>query len=330
MSISPPVRHKHKPHHSNHIVTDSDRSGLVSPKAADVLDSLEPVASAMHSNEVATADVEPVWGPWLPEKLTWANTDWVVAAWMVGMHAGALAAPFYFNWQSVAVCFVMHWFTASIGICLGYHRFLSHKSFKVVYPVKFVTMLAGALSGEGSPLVWSATHRLHHHRSDLAGDPHSPLITAMWSHLSWMFIRRTPAQMQALFQKYTPDLVQDPMLQFFEKTYFLWLVASGIALYMVGGLPMLLWGLCMRMVLVYHGTWFVNSATHIWGYRNYDVRDESRNLWWVAIWAYGEGWHNNHHAQPTSARHGLRWYQFDMNWLTIRVFKKLGWVTQVK
>ena len=222
------------------------------------------------------------------------------------------------------MCFVMHWFTASIGICLGYHRFLSHKSFKVVYPVKFMAMLAGALSGEGSPLVWSATHRLHHHRSDQPGDPHSPLITAIWSHFSWMLIRRTPAQQQALFQKYTPDLIQDPMLQFFEKTYFLWLVASGIALYVVGGMPMLLWGLCMRMVLVYHGTWFVNSATHIWGYRNYDVRDESRNLWWVAIWAYGEGWHNNHHAHPHVAPAGHQWWELDPTWWAIKTLRLFG------
>lgn len=189
--------------------------------------------------ETGSVKTEPVWGPWLPDKLRWNNIDWVVFGWMVIMHAGALAAPFFFNWQSLAVAFVLHWFTASIGICLGYHRFLSHKSLKLVAPARFVTLLAGSLSGEGSPLVWAATHRLHHQRSDLEGDPHSPLVTAIWSHLTWMFVRRTPAAQQAAFKKYTPDLMNDPMLQFFEKTYFLWLVASGIALYAVGGLPML-------------------------------------------------------------------------------------------
>ncbi len=323
MSISPPARHKHKSHHVTHV--DAPREELASEEALDVVGSMVPVSATLLAPEsVSAAEEEPIWGPWLPDKLVWANTDWVVVAWMIGMHAGALAAPFYFNWQSVAMCFVMHWFTASIGICLGYHRFLSHKSFKVVYPVKFMAMLAGALSGEGSPLVWSATHRLHHHRSDQPGDPHSPLITAIWSHFSWMLIRRTPAQQQALFQKYTPDLIQDPMLQYFEKTYFLWLVASGIALYVVGGMPMLLWGLCMRMVLVYHGTWFVNSATHIWGYRNYDVRDESRNLWWVAIWAYGEGWHNNHHAHPHVAPAGHQWWELDPTWWAIKTLRLFG------
>jgi fatty-acid desaturase len=270
-----------------------------------------------------------VWEPWLPDRLRWNNIDWVVLAWMVGMHVGALAAPFYVNWQSVATCFVLHWFTASIGICLGYHRFLSHKSFKLVSPARFVTLVAGALSGEGSPIAWTATHRLHHQRSDQAGDPHSPLVSAIWSHLTWLFIRRSEAERQALFKKYTPDLIEDPLLQFFEKTYFLWLVASGVVLWAIGGMPMLVWGLCVRMVLVYHGTWFVNSATHLWGYRNYDVRDESRNLWWVAIWAYGEGWHNNHHAHPHVAPAGHRWWELDPTWWAIKTLRFLGMAYEV-
>ena len=277
-----------------------------------------PIASASNTAP------EPVWGPWLPDRLRLNNVDWIVLGWMVAMHAGAVAALFYFSWAGLATAFVLHWFTASIGICLGYHRFLSHKSFKLVSPVRFLTLVAGSLSGEGSPLVWAATHRMHHHRSDQEGDPHSPLINAIWSHLTWLFIRRTPAQQQALFKKYTPDLMNDPMLQFFEKTYFLWLVASGVALYAIGGTSMLLWGLCMRMVMVYHGTWFVNSATHIWGYRNYDVRDESRNLWWVAIWAYGEGWHNNHHAHPSVAPAGHQWWELDPTWWSIKTLRFLG------
>lgn len=307
---------------------------IVSPKRP-THDKHRPVrhlSEAITNPAVAATQTESasqIWEPWLPERLRWNNTDWVVVAWMVGMHVGALAAPFYFNWESLATCFVLHWFTASIGICLGYHRFLSHKSFKLVAPVRIFTLLAGALSGEGSPLVWSATHRLHHHRSDQEGDPHSPLISAIWSHLSWLFIRRTEAERQALFKKYAPDLVTDPVLQFFEKTYFLWLVASGVVLWAIGGMPMLLWGLCVRMVFVYHGTWFVNSATHLWGYRNYDVRDESRNLWWVAIWAYGEGWHNNHHAHPHVAPAGHKWWELDPTWWAIKTLRLFGLAYEV-
>ena len=292
---------------------------------------LAAIRNADSSVAKASSDKPaPVWAPWLPDRLRWDNVDWVVVGWMSAMHIGALAAPFFFTWQALATCFVLHWFTASIGICLGYHRFLSHKSFKLQSPARLMAIFAGVLSGEGSPIVWAATHRLHHQRSDQEGDPHSPLITAVWSHLSWLFIRRTEEERQALFRKYTPDLIVDPMLQFFEKTYFMWLVASGVALYTigavsgVGGLSMLLWGLCMRMVLVYHGTWFVNSATHLWGYRNYDARDESRNLWWVAIWAYGEGWHNNHHAHPHVAPAGHRWWELDPTWWAIKTLRLFG------
>ena len=309
---------------------------IVSPKRAisekpraqrPVSESLPTHGELSEKNRASAPTVAsepPVWEPWLPEKMSWARVDWVVVAWMVGMHAGAIAAPFFFNWQSLATCVVLHWFTASIGICLGYHRFLSHKSFKLVSPARFITLMAGSLSGEGSPLAWTATHRLHHQRSDLPGDPHSPLVSAVWSHLTWLFLKRTPSEQQSLYKKYTPDLMNDPMLQFFEKTYFLWLVASGIVLWMIGGLPMLLWGLCFRMVMVYHGTWFVNSATHLWGYRNYDVRDESRNLWWVAIWAYGEGWHNNHHAHPHVAPAGHKWWELDPTWWSIKTLRFFG------
>jgi sn-2 palmitoyl-lipid 9-desaturase len=259
-----------------------------------------------------------IYASFAPSRLTWSNVDWVVLGWMVIMHAGCLAAPFFFNWSALGVCVALHWLTGSIGICLGYHRFLSHKSLKLVAPARFVTLLAGSLSGEGSPLTWAATHRLHHMRSDQEGDPHSPLDGSLWSHMWWLLVYRTPAQRDALFQKFAPDLVNDRMLQFFEKTYFLWQVVSGVVLYAIGGMPFLLWGLCVRMVAMYHSTWFVNSATHIWGYRNYETRDMSRNLWWVAVLSYGEGWHNNHHAHPHTARAGHRWYEFDPTFWAIR------------
>lgn len=264
-----------------------------------------------------------------PSRLRWSNVDWVVVAWMTAMHVGCLAAPFFFTWQAVAVFVGMHWLTASIGICLCYHRFLSHKSLKLKAPAKFVALLSAALSGEGSPLTWTATHRLHHSRSDQDGDPHSPLDGAWWSHLLWMFVNRTKAQQQALFQRYVPDLLSDRMVVFFERTYFYWLVASGVALFAIGGWPMLLWGLCVRLVVAYHSTWFVNSATHMWGYRNYDTKDESRNLWWVALLSYGEGWHNNHHAHPHTARAGHRWWELDMTFWAIRTLEFLRLATHV-
>ncbi len=255
--------------------------------------------------------------------------DWSVVLWIGGMHVGCLAAPFFFTWQALAVCVLLHWFTCSIGICLGYHRYLSHRSFKLKQPSEFLVLLCGVLSGEGSPLRWSATHRLHHARSDKEGDPHSPLDGKWWSHLLWLMPFRYQKEADALYEKFIPELRQRPVLRLFERTYGLWLIGSAVALYAIGGLPFLLWGLCVRMTIAYHSTWFVNSATHLWGYRNYQTRDESRNLWWVALLSYGEGWHNNHHAFPRVAPAGHRWWEIDMTWWSIKLLRLFGQATDV-
>jgi fatty-acid desaturase len=264
-----------------------------------------------------------------PTNLRWGSVHWVIVGWMVLMHAGALAAPFFFTWQAVGVALALHWLTCSIGICLCYHRMLTHRSFKLKTPSKFFVLLSAAISGEGSPIRWTMVHRIHHAQSDHPGDPHSPLEGKWWSHILWMFMNQDKEIEQAANRQYVPDLLKDPLVMFFEKTYFFWILASAGVLYAVGGLPMLLWGLCVRMVFAYHSTWFVNSATHLWGYRNYETTDESRNLWWVAILSYGEGWHNNHHAHPRVARAGHRWWEFDPTWLVIKGLRGIGQATEV-
>jgi stearoyl-CoA desaturase (delta-9 desaturase) len=265
-----------------------------------------------------------------PANLTWKNIDWVTFSWMVMIHAGCIAAPFFFSWSALGVAIFLHWLTASIGICLGYHRYLSHRSFKLKSPAEFFVLLCGALSGEGSPLTWAATHRLHHQVSDEEGDPHSPLDGPWWSHLLWLFAGRTVKQQDTLFRRYVPDLAERPLMRFFEKTYGWWLIGAGVALYAVGGWSLFLWAMCVRMTVAYHSTWFVNSATHLWGYRNYETTDESRNLWWVAILSYGEGWHNNHHAHPSVAPAGHRWWEIDMTWWAIKALRALGLATDVR
>jgi stearoyl-CoA desaturase (delta-9 desaturase) len=265
-----------------------------------------------------------------PDRLNRHNIDWPVLGWMVAMHVGALAAPFFFTWQALGVTVFLHWLTLSIGICLGYHRFLSHKSMRLRTPVEFFVTLCGVLSGEGTPLAWASTHRLHHQQSDKEGDPHSPLDGPWWSHIMWLFVKHTPAEKDALYRRYVPELKDRPVLQMFERTYGLWLIGTGVILFAIGGWPMLLWGLCARMTFAYHSTWFVNSATHLWGYRNYDTRDESRNLWWVAVVSYGEGWHNNHHAHPANARAGHKWYEIDPTFWVIKLLKVTGLAYDVK
>ena len=298
------------------------------------------------SDEVAArraqtkADTETLTSAFSKEQLRMDNIDWVVTGFLFFIHLGCFAAfvPAFFSWQGLAIGLTLHWLTCSIGICLGYHRYLSHKSFKLRAPAEFAVLLAGSLSGEGSPMTWAATHRLHHQKSDQPGDPHSPLVGAWWSHILWLFVHRKPEDRDLLWKRYIPELVERPMMQFFERTFAFWLWAQGLVLLAAGwafggwqmGVSCLVWGMCVRMTAAYHSTWFVNSATHLWGYRNYDTRDESRNLWWVAILAYGEGWHNNHHAHPSVAPAGHRWWEVDITWWSIRLLEMTGLAYDVK
>lgn len=310
----------------------TENAETVAPLSGDVV--------AASSLSKSAQDTEKLRGAFSKSQLRRDNIDWVVTLFLIFIHIGCVAAfvPSIFSWSGLGICLVMHWFTCSIGICLGYHRYLAHKSFKLRAPAEFVVMMAGSLSGEGSPMTWAATHRLHHHKSDQDGDPHSPLIGGWWSHILWLFVHRKPEDKDLLLNKYIPELVDRPIMQFFEKTFPLWIWAQGLALaglgFAVGGWTLaasyVVWGMCVRMTAAYHSTWFVNSATHLWGYRNYDTRDESRNLWWVAVLAYGEGWHNNHHAHPSVAPAGHKWWEVDMTWWVIRGLEMTGLAYDVK
>jgi sn-2 palmitoyl-lipid 9-desaturase len=307
----------------------SEEDALLVVESPDVDDANETQDVSPRPVSQAAREREELLAYFSKDGLRWSNVSWGIAGWMLLMHAGALAAPFFFSWQAVLVAVVLHWLTCSIGICLTYHRCLSHRSLKLKEPSKFIGTLIGVLSGEGTPLTWTATHRIHHGQSDQPGDPHSPLEGPWWSHLWWMMLKTSPRKQHLLFKHYVPDLARDPMMRMFEKTYVLWLIGSGVLLYALGGLPLLLWGLCFRMVIAYHSTWFVNSATHLWGYRNYETTDASRNLWWVALLAYGEGWHNNHHAHPRLARAGHRWWELDPTWWAISFLQRIGQATEV-
>ncbi len=257
---------------------------------------------------------------------------WAIIFWLLLIHLGALAAPFTFTWQGLAVAVALHWFTGGIGICLGYHRLLTHSSFKTYRPVYWLLAAIGGLAGEGSAIEWVANHRKHHAHSDQPGDPHSPREGAWWSHLLWLVWTLPPRELEAHVKKWAPDLQKDPMIRFISSMFLPMQIVMGLLVmlagYAVGGMAMaasfVVWGVFLRLVFVLHSTWFVNSASHIWGYRNYETTDDSRNLWWVAIIAYGEGWHNNHHAYPRMAPHGHKWWEFDMTYAAIRVMRACG------
>lgn len=259
---------------------------------------------------------------------------WVPLAWIGALHLGALLAfvPAYFSWSALGVCFLLHWVTGGLGITLTYHRLLTHRSF-ATRPrwLEYVLTMIGCAASEGGPIGWVADHRRHHAFSDQEGDVHSPDKGFGWAHMFWWMTpdvtsRHTPEYLK----KWAPDLYKDPVHRFLENYFIIFPILSAVALYAIGGMPWLVWGFFVRSIFVLHTTWLVNSATHIWGYRSHETRDHSTNLWWVALLTYGEGWHNNHHAFQTSARHGLAWWELDMTYMAVRFLKLFGMAHSIK
>jgi len=258
-------------------------------------------------------------------RLNWINTS-VLAL----LHVGAVAALFKFNWRDFAVTLFLMWLASGIGICMGYHRLHTHRSYQVPLPFEYLLALCGCLALEGGPIFWVATHRIHHQNSDQPGDPHSPRDGAWWSHMGWIIFGDPEAHSTARLMKYAPDLAKHRFYIRLDEYHWIPSLLLGVLLYAIGGLSMVLWGSALRLVVGLHGTWLVNSATHMWGSRRFSTRDDSRNLWWVALITFGEGWHNNHHAHPTSARHGLAWYEFDPTWIQIRLLRSIGLAKSVR
>jgi fatty-acid desaturase len=261
-----------------------------------------------------------------------SNPNYPVIFWLVLLHIGVFAAPFCFTWQALVVALGLYWLTGSIGVCLGYHRLLTHGAFKTHRPTRWLIALIGGLSGEGCAIDWVANHRKHHAHSDHDGDPHSPRDGAWWAHVFWLGWTIHGEQRTAHINRWTPDLVKEPVMEWLGTLFLPLHIVSGIVLlltgYWLGGSPMaisfLVWGLFVRLVFVMHSTWLVNSAAHIWGYRNYETTDDSRNNWWVALFTFGEGWHNNHHAYPRMARQGHKWWELDPTFAVIRAMQWLG------
>lgn len=247
---------------------------------------------------------------------------WGVLFGITAMHLGALAAPWTCTWAGFWVLMVLQWLTGGLGICLCYHRLLTHRSLQVPKLVEYLLAFCGCLAMQGGPTEWVATHRLHHASSDRPEDPHSPTRGFWWAHMGWLFVHDERRGSFARWKVLAPDIAADPFYRFLDRTFVLWQVLLGAALWAWGGWSLVIWGICLRAVFVYHSTWLVNSAAHIWGYRSYATGDLSTNSWWVALLTYGEGWHNNHHAFLRSARHGLRWWEVDVTYWTIRA---LGW-----
>lgn len=262
------------------------------------------------------------------KKPLFVNWDTLIS--LVVIHVTAIAAIFTFSWSGLIVSFVILCLVGGPGIGLGYHRMLTHRGFQTPKWFEYALVLLGSLALESGPIQWVATHRLHHAFTDQPGDPHSPREGVWWSHLGWIIRGTAQRHDQETLKRYVPDLLKDRFYVLLSKYFYVPNVVLGLILLAIGGWSWLVWGIFLRLVIGLHSTWLVNSVTHIWGYRHFDTRDDSTNNWVVGILAFGEGWHNNHHAFPTSARHGLAWWEIDMNWLALRGLMALGLAKKVK
>ena len=254
---------------------------------------------------------------------------WPNIIYMATIHLIALLAlfPSNFSWEAIGVVVLLHWITGGLGITLGFHRLVTHRSFQTPKWLEYFLVFCGTLACQGGPITWIGLHRIHHKYSDMQPDPHDSNKGFWWSHMGWMMYD-IPANQE--ISRYTQDIANDPFYQFCQSCFIPIQVVLGLFLYLLGGWPLVIWGIFARLVLVFHCTWFVNSATHKFGYQSHESNDNSKNCWWVALLTYGEGWHNNHHAFQYSARHGLQWWEIDITWMTIRFLQLLGLATNVK
>ena len=269
---------------------------------------------------------------------------WHLSA-LISIHVLSLSVFHHsvFVWWGIPLVLMGNFIFGSLGINLGYHRMLTHRS--VAFPRLFERfwILLGVCCLEGSPLWWVCLHRIHHHYSDHPGDPHSPRESFFWGHMEWIYIVDPCQQSLETYAKYVPDLVNDPFLRWLHRRH-MWAmvyVAHGILIATIGfviglfldhnfadaamlGTQVFVWGVLVRTVYVWHVTWLVNSAAHRWGYRNYDLIDGSRNNVLVALLTNGEGWHNNHHSSPRSCSQGHRWWEIDLTFFAVRLMQLVG------
>ncbi|HEV3309481.1 MAG TPA: acyl-CoA desaturase [Chloroflexota bacterium] len=240
----------------------------------------------------------------------------LVAVFVPLMGAGYAVAQLWQR-QVVGVDLVLlatMYFLTGFGITVGFHRFATHRSFKTSRPVEFVLLALGTMAVEGQVLQWVATHSKHHRLSDKPGDPHSPLEVLFHAHIGWMLDNKT----KGVVERDAKHQLNDPVAVFIHRTFLVWIVLGLVIPFLVDGWRGLVWGGLVRIFLTHHTTWSVNSICHQFGRRAFDTADESRNEWVVGLVGLGEGWHNNHHAFPESAYHGLRWYEVDLSGYVIR------------
>jgi stearoyl-CoA desaturase (delta-9 desaturase) len=302
-----------------------------------------------------SADAQPASAPHAarlpyPDTVDPNHIHWIYAVPIALVHLLALLAfvPWLFSWTGLIVMILgIHVFGQGITIC--YHRLLTHRAFKVPRWLERTWVVIALCCLEDTPAKWVSTHRLHHIHSDRKPDPHSPLVTFFWGHMGWLLRPNTQRRDVAVYHRYAHDVLDDPFYMALEKYPFTHLyiyLAHAALFFLVGlgvgwattgllmgglqfGLSLLVWGALVRTVIVWHITWTVNSLSHVFGYQTYATGEESRNNWFVALITVGEGWHNNHHEDPSSASNQHKWWEFDISYYEIKLLEKLGLATNV-
>jgi fatty-acid desaturase len=285
--------------------------------------------------------------PQLAQPLRLVRVDAVAIA---AIHLVALLAfvPWFFSWTGLVLAFLGLYVFGTLGISLCFHRLLTHRSLVCPDWLEHSLAILGLCCAQDTPARWVGIHRRHHEHADEQPDPHRPAAGFLWAHIGWMIYRNRDLTRLKLVSRYSKDIIRDPFyarleqnfrwvgvvliswLCFFGSGFFIGLLVhrNGVRAIQFG-FSVLVWGVFVRTVVVWHITWSVNSLTHLWGYRNYDTSDSSRNNILVGLLSNGEGWHNNHHADPRSARFGRRWWELDATWLTIRLLSALGLARKV-
>jgi fatty-acid desaturase len=272
-------------------------------------------ASAVHPNKTLTEN----------SGLNWTHSFLVVV-----LHATGLLALWFWPRTVDVVLFLSLYLVTTFSIGIGYHRLLTHRGFVAPRWLRRMLAWGGAAALQGGPARWTAIHRRHHQMADKHGDPHSPLRGFLHAHVGWI-MKRDAAEGND-YRTLVPDVSgNDPWLRLLDYKLLFTLpwVLTGLLCYAIGGWRGVLWGTVIRTLTLWHLTWCINSVCHVIGKRPNQTRDESRNVWWLGILTLGEGWHNNHHAQPRAAIHGWLWYQVDISGYVIRLLARVGVIGKV-
>ncbi|HEX4409811.1 MAG TPA: fatty acid desaturase [Xanthobacteraceae bacterium] len=280
-----------------------------------------------------------------PVRIAWDYTIGIVVCHLIALLA---FVPWFYSRTGVVLAVLGLYVFGTLGINLCYHRLLTHRGFVCPKWLEHGFAILAVCCLQDTPARWVATHRRHHQYADEQPDPHSPWVNFFWGHVGWLLIKNDDLKSLSTYERYAKDILRDRLYKRLERNGF-WMVVvvASWALFFLGGFlsellmggslmdavqfgaSILVWGVFVRTVLGWHIAWSVNSLAHLWGYRNYETDEDSRNNVFVGLISNGEGWHNNHHAHPRSARHGLKWWELDVTWLTVRLLMLLGLAQKV-